>query len=215
MLKLWFMFSCCIAYSYALELSWDTWHEQTIGKSVFVHFYTPWCGHCKAINPTMVSLMKEYASSKRVVVANVNCDGIGKKLCQVMDVEEYPTLKWGNPSALMLYEGGRDLDTLKRFISALTPVCNAMTHENCDAKQAKTVTILKNVDLDYLRNKIDNHESAQKHIMKKHHSEVRRLHQLYEDQNAQKKARLEKLAIENDIVLLKSVLALRLREGES
>ena len=44
----------------AIELTPDTWDSETSGKTVFVKFFAPWCGHCKAMKPAWDSLMEEF-----------------------------------------------------------------------------------------------------------------------------------------------------------
>ena len=31
----------------AIELTTETWDAATSGKTMFVKFHAPWCGHCK------------------------------------------------------------------------------------------------------------------------------------------------------------------------
>merc|ERR1712176_473288 len=50
--------------------------------------------------------------------------GDGKALCEKVGVSGYPTIKYGDPSDLKDYSGGRDFDALKKFASEnLGPQC--------------------------------------------------------------------------------------------
>ena len=46
----------------ALEVSQNDWEEMTGGKSVFVKFFTPWCGQCQTMKPAWDALMEDHAS---------------------------------------------------------------------------------------------------------------------------------------------------------
>ena len=67
-----FILSILIASASAVELTPETWDEKTAGKSVFVKFFAPWCGHCKKMKPAWDSLMEEFEDSDTGLVADVD-----------------------------------------------------------------------------------------------------------------------------------------------
>eukprot|EP00429_Kryptoperidinium_foliaceum_P073657 CAMPEP_0176214496 /NCGR_PEP_ID=MMETSP0121_2-20121125/16202_1 /TAXON_ID=160619 /ORGANISM="Kryptoperidinium foliaceum, Strain CCMP 1326" /LENGTH=208 /DNA_ID=CAMNT_0017553587 /DNA_START=27 /DNA_END=653 /DNA_ORIENTATION=+ len=104
--------------------------------SVFIKFFAPWCGHCKKLKPDWDKLMDAFADSPSGLVADVDCTTEGKALCDANGVRGYPTLKWGDPSALEDYKGGRDLDSLKKFAEEnLKPICSPSNIDLCDAEK--------------------------------------------------------------------------------
>jgi len=122
-----------LAASNALELTPDTWDETTAGKTIFIKFFAPWCGHCKKMKPDWDKLMDAFADSKTALVADVDCTAEGKPLCDSNGVRGYPTIKYGDPSALEDYKGGRDYDSLKKFAEEnLKPMCSPSNIDLCD-----------------------------------------------------------------------------------
>jgi len=122
-----------LAASNALELTPDTWDEATAGKTVFIKFFAPWCGHCKKMKPDWDKLMDAFADSKTALVADVDCTADGKPLCDSNGVKGFPTLKYGDPSALEDYKGGRDFESLKKFADEnLKPMCSPTNIDLCD-----------------------------------------------------------------------------------
>jgi len=124
----------------ATELSLETWDKEVVqsGKSAFVKFFAPWCGHCKKIKPDWDSLGAIFKDSKTVIVADVDCTAAGKSLCDKMGVRGYPSLKFFNPpdEEGEDYKGGRDLNTMKKFVETdLGPGCSVDMKENCSAEQ--------------------------------------------------------------------------------
>eukprot|EP00579_Thalassiosira_antarctica_P008899 CAMPEP_0201881890 /NCGR_PEP_ID=MMETSP0902-20130614/12526_1 /ASSEMBLY_ACC=CAM_ASM_000551 /TAXON_ID=420261 /ORGANISM="Thalassiosira antarctica, Strain CCMP982" /LENGTH=217 /DNA_ID=CAMNT_0048410191 /DNA_START=25 /DNA_END=678 /DNA_ORIENTATION=+ len=118
----------------ALELSSDNYEAQTAGKSVFLKFFAPWCGHCKKLKPDWDKLMDEFSGSSSQLVADVDCTAEGKPLCDANGVKGYPTLKYGDPSDLQDYKGGRSLGELKTFVEEeLKPLCSVSNIDLCDA----------------------------------------------------------------------------------
>ena len=197
------------ASTYAVELTPDTWDEKTAGKTVFVKFFAPWCGHCKAMKPAWDSLMDEYSSSETVLVADVDCIGDGKDLCDKVGVKGFPTIKWGDPSSLEDYQGGRDLPALKKFTAELKPVCNVDTHENCDDDQTAAIAVLKKESVDDLEQKVKDHDKTKADIESTFQEGVQGLQEQYKTMSELKDTGLADLATAANIGLVKSVLALK------
>jgi len=79
------------------------------------------------------TLMDEYKDSASALVADVDCTAEGKSLCETHGVRGYPTIKWGDPSALEDYQGGRTLKDLQDFAAEnLKPVCGPSNLDLCD-----------------------------------------------------------------------------------
>ncbi|GAB1221222.1 hypothetical protein ENUP19_0071G0046 [Entamoeba nuttalli] len=80
-------------------------------KNVFVKFFAPWCGHCKALAPKYIEVSKMYAGEDDLVVAEVDCTA-NQETCNKYEVHGYPTLKSfpkGENKKPIAYEGGREV----------------------------------------------------------------------------------------------------------
>jgi len=85
-------------------------------KAVLVEFYAPWCGHCKQLAPTWEKLGEHFKDNDDIVIAKSDAtlnefDGV--------EVQGFPTLKYfpkGENAAMVDYSGGRDLDSLIKFM---------------------------------------------------------------------------------------------------
>merc|ERR1719264_1430412 len=99
--------------------------------------------------------MKEYADSKDILVADVDCTADGKDLCEEIGVKGFPTIKFGDPNNLEDYEGGRDLEKLQEFAkSNLGPRCGPANLDLCDEDKKKQVEELMAMSADDLAAKI-------------------------------------------------------------
>eukprot|EP00985_Skeletonema_marinoi_P015569 scaffold8079_cov70-Skeletonema_marinoi.AAC.1 len=98
------------------------------------------------MKPDWDKLMGEYAGSATQLVADVDCTADGKSLCETVGVRGYPTIKWGDPSDLQDYQGGRTYDDLKKFAEEnLKPMCSVKNIDLCD--DAKKADIKKYQDM--------------------------------------------------------------------
>jgi len=85
------------------------------------------------MKPAWDKLMDAFADSKTALVGDVDCTAAGKPLCDSNGVQGFPTIKWGDPSALEAYEGGRDYDALEKFANEnLKPMCSPSNIDLCD-----------------------------------------------------------------------------------
>lgn len=122
----------------AIELTADNYFTETVGKVVFLKFFAPWCAHCKALQPHWDRLLEAYhgSLSTTVLIAEVDCAGTGEVLCTRFGVKGYPKLKWGDPSDLQDYNGGRFYEEMKKFADEnLVPQCNLEKLNLCTDEQ--------------------------------------------------------------------------------
>ena len=83
-----FVLSTAAVHAATLELTPDNWQAEVVdsGRSAFIKFFAPWCGHCKKMKPDWDALAKEYEGSDKVLIADADCTAAGKPLCDKMGV---------------------------------------------------------------------------------------------------------------------------------
>lgn len=100
------------------------------------------------MKPAWDQLMGEFKDSSSALIADVDCTAEGKPLCDANGVQGFPTIKYGDPSALEKYEGGRDYDSLKEFAdSNLKPMCSPGNMDLCEDDQKAEIEKLLAMDL--------------------------------------------------------------------
>jgi len=87
------------------------------------------------MKPDWDKLMTEFADNSKVGVYDVDCTAEGKPLCDSSGVKGFPTIKYGDPSNLESYEGGRDYAALAKFARELKPLCSPSNLDLCDDEQ--------------------------------------------------------------------------------
>ncbi|EGC35132.1 hypothetical protein DICPUDRAFT_33883 [Dictyostelium purpureum] len=86
-------------------------------KDVLAMFFTPQCGHCKRAKPAYgeasVSVVKKNVGR----LAAVDCS-INKKVCDILNIESYPTfIYFKDGKKVDAYKGGRAKDDFINFLS--------------------------------------------------------------------------------------------------
>ena len=99
-------------------------------KNVFVLFYAPWCGHCKALHPIYEELAKAYANDTEVLITTL--DATANEV-EGINIRGFPTLKFfkagGDGRSEVDYEGDRTLEALMDFVEKNRVAVEAPTEE--------------------------------------------------------------------------------------
>eukprot|EP00929_Paragymnodinium_shiwhaense_P107038 TRINITY_DN72_c0_g3_i1.p1 TRINITY_DN72_c0_g3~~TRINITY_DN72_c0_g3_i1.p1 ORF type:complete len:131 (-),score=48.62 TRINITY_DN72_c0_g3_i1:286-678(-) len=78
--------------------------------------------------------MEEYKDSPNALITDVDCTAGGKELCEKFEVRGYPTIKYGDPTDMKDYQGGRSYEDLKKFADEnLGPQCGPENLDLCSA----------------------------------------------------------------------------------
>ena len=112
------------AVSSVLDLIPDNFDKVVLqsGKPALVEFFAPWCGHCKTLAPIYEELAGTFEFAKdKVSIGKVDADD-HKELGRKFGVQGFPTLKWfdGKSDKPTDYSGGRDLESLSKFVTEKT-----------------------------------------------------------------------------------------------
>merc|ERR1712176_1470885 len=157
--------------------------------------------------PSWDKLIKKYDGSKTALVADVDCTADGKPLCEEHGVEGFPTIKWGDPSALEDYDGGREYDDLKKFADEnLKPLCSVSNIDLCDADKKKQIQAYLAMPTKELSEKVDEIEEKIKKAGETFDAEVEKLQAKYEELEKEKTEKLAELK-KSGLSMMKSVLA--------
>jgi len=201
-----FFLAFAAASSAAIELTPDNFQKETDGKTVFIKFFAPWCGHCQAIKPNWDKLVADFEGSSTQMVAEVDCTAEGEPLCQEFAIQGYPTLKWGDPSDLQDYSGGRSYEDLKQFADVnLVPQCSIKNIDLCDDEKKAQVKKYQDMSVDELSAMAETEEKKMQAAEENFKAEVEKLHEKYGQLSTEKDDAIAGIKVAG-LGLLKSVL---------
>merc|ERR1712039_1093761 len=87
----------------------------------------------------------------------------GKDLCEQVGVEGFPTIRYGDPSNLEDYEGGRDFSSLQKFAKEnLGPRCGPANLDLCDAEMKTQIDGFMKMPATDLKKAIEEKEGEKK-----------------------------------------------------
>jgi hypothetical protein len=136
------------------------------------------------MKPAWDKLMRKWNKGERAktsLIADVDCTSEGKPLCESNGVQGFPSIKWGDPSSLEDYSGGRDYEALKKFAKEnLKPMCSPANLDLCDEEKKAKITELQAMPAADLTAKIDEKKAEMKTLEETFESEVKKLQEAYE-----------------------------------
>jgi Thioredoxin len=159
------------------------------------------------MKPDWDKLAESFMDSKTQLIADVDCTAEGEPLCRQHGVQGYPTIKYGDPSDLQDYEGGRDYESLKAFADEnLKPQCSPVNLDLCDDEKKAEIKKYQDMGKEALEAAIDEKEDQLADIEEAFEKFVEGLQKSYMER--QEQDTLAKEAIKNSgLKLMKAVRA--------
>ncbi|KAJ1459398.1 hypothetical protein M885DRAFT_613559 [Pelagophyceae sp. CCMP2097] len=143
---------CCCG----VELNLANFDDSVAGFAVLIKFGEG--SGRNALRPAWDALEAKFLFDGKRLIANVDCDGAGKSLCERHSISKYPTLLSGSdPWELEVYKGARDLRSLTEYVqSGLTLDCSTKSVYLCSALQQDVIAGLGALSTDEMRRRVEN-----------------------------------------------------------
>jgi len=166
------------------------------------------------MKPAWDGLMAEYKDHATILIADVDCTAAGKSLCETHGVKGYPTIKYGDPSALEDYKGGRAEKDLKEFATTLKPMCSPANIDLCEPEQKAEIVAMQALSATDLDAKIAEKETALAAAETTFNTELEKLQKSYEQLQKDKEA-VEEDVKNSGLSLMKAVKAAAGKAGNA
>ena len=98
-------------------------------------------------------LATDFQNHEHTIIGQVDCTSdAGKIICEEYEIQNYPTLMYGNPWSADTYAGDRDYESLSAFAqeNLSKPICSVSHPENCSEEDKKVIESLKELSKDDL-----------------------------------------------------------------
>jgi hypothetical protein len=159
------------------------------------------------MKPAWDRLMGDFDGNAAAGVYDVDCTAEGKPLCDSNGIQGFPTIKYGDPSALEDYQGGRSYDDLKKFADEnLKPVCGPANIDLCEDDKKAEIEKLQALSAEELDTEITTKEGEISAAEKTFESEVEKLQKKYEQLMKDKDASIAAVK-DSGLGLMKAVKA--------
>jgi hypothetical protein len=167
------------------------------------------------MKPDWDKLAAEFKDSKTAVVADVDCTAGGSSLCNEVGVKGYPSIKYGDPSDLQDYKGGRDFASLQKFANEnLGPTCGPANLDLCDDDKKATITKFQAMPSAELEAAIKEKTEAMEKLETDFKAFVDGLQSKYKEAMEKKDKDTEDVK-NSGLGLMKSVMAHKAKEGKT
>jgi len=159
------------------------------------------------MKPDWDKLMDAFADSPSALIADVDCTTEGKPLCDANGVKGYPSIKWGDPSAMEDYKGGRDYASMLKFAEEnLKPMCSPSNIELCDDEKKAEIEKFQAMDPAALETAIKEKETEMAKAEEDFKTAVSALQETYQSLMTTKETTLEDIK-NSGLGLMKAVKA--------
>ena len=157
------------------------------------------------------NLAAAYETDTSKLIAEVDCTAESSQaLCQEHGVEGFPTLKYGNPTSLFDYEGGRDFDSMYAFVNSDVKLsCSPFNLELCNDDEKKVIKDVMKMDDKALEEEIAKVDAVMKEADEDLEKGIEGLQARFEAMMSKHEAEMDKIKEEADYKLMKSVLKLK------
>ena len=156
-------------------------------------------------------LADAFASSTDALIAEIDCtDEANDGICGENGVQGFPTLKYGNPSALEDYQGGRDYESLKAFADEnLKPMCSPLNLDLCEGEEKAKIESYTAMSEDDLKAKIAAVDEVIKAADEEFEKGLESLQQEYMDMMEDHEEKLAEAKESSHYKIIKAVIAFK------
>ena len=166
------------------------------------------------MKPDWEQLAEEWDGNAVGLIAEVDCTADGKPLCDANGVRGFPTLKYGDPTNLEDYQGGRSYADLSKFAKEnLKPVCSPKNLDLCDDDKKKQIEEYMTMPMGDLDAKIKEFEDKLEEAEETFKAEVTKLQETYQKLTEEKDTKLAEVK-DSGLGLLKSVKVVRSKDAK-
>lgn len=153
--------ACCLVHqATALRAALDAENFHVMvhdsQTTAFVKFYSPECGHCRAMSRAWNDLEAAYADAPDVLVASVDCTSAkAEPLCEEQKIVGFPTMLYFTPLTGRQgeeFEGERSVEALAALVEdKLRTRCTVSDFAHCSEREKEYAARMMAVDVSLAR----------------------------------------------------------------